>query len=207
MTRKGFYCSGLLLAVLAWPLAGRADENQPGAGSLKTENDELRRQIETLEKRVRSLQAEVDESRTAAVAAQMHADAFENRCRKLQEELSRVKTPGILASWPRANQPKTELTADAKPKSGVPQGKITAIGKDGKRVQISIGADAGIKEGQSLEVFRLGSATTGKRAIYLGTMKLIRVDAEAALGEFKSAPGNDYRPKVGDEVASELLVK
>ena len=56
-------------------------------------------------------------------------------------------------------------------------------------------------------MFRLGSGAPSQRTIYLGTMTLIRVDAQAALGEFKSAPGNDYRPKIGDEAASEFFVK
>jgi hypothetical protein len=197
MQRTKFYVAGVLLAALACPLAARG-EDKP-ASSPDSEN--LPKKVETLENRIRSLQAELDEARAAAVKAQMQADAFENRCRKLQEQLSGGKTTGTLVSLPAQNK-----TAPANPKPGVAQGKITAVGKDGRLLQISIGADAGIKEGQKLEVFRLGSGIPS-RPLYLGTMTLIRIDAQAALGEFRGVTGSDNRPKVGDDAATEFVIK
>jgi hypothetical protein len=38
-------------------------------------------------------------------------------------------------------------------------------------------------------------------------MKLIRVEAQAALGEFTATPTASTRPRVGDEAAIELSVK
>ena len=196
---------GLLSALLAGPALLHGQEPPQDADSLKLENQDLRKERSALEARVRQLQHELDGVRTAMVQAQAELDASERRCRKLQDELIQIRTVKAV------DQPADDTSATGgrpaigKPKPGPAHGKITAVGKDGRLVQISIGADAGIKEGQALEVYR--QAKGAQRPLYLGAMTLIRVDPEAALGEFKSVSGLDYRPGVGDEVATELVVK
>jgi hypothetical protein len=209
MQRQHIVYLGLLSAAFGWSGALWADDKEPRepvVSGVKAENDQLRKEVAALESRVRALQAELEQARVAASQAQMQADAFESRCRKLQEEASRSRATGTLTARPEAGPPRAEFAVRGKPASEAGRGRITAVGKSGSLLQISLGADDGIKEGQTLQVFRPGSDAAA-RPLYLGTMTLIRVEAQAALGEFAATPAVMTRPKVGDEALLERSVK
>ncbi len=210
MQRQRLVFLGLLSAALGGYSVSRADDNplrEPVVTGVKSENEQLRKEVAALESKVRALQAELEQARLAAAQAQMQADAFELRCRKLQAEMSRTKATGTLTGRPEAGPARADLAVRTKPDSEAGHGRITAIGKNGSLLQISVGADAGFKQGQTLQVFRPGSADGAARPLYLGTMTLIRVEAQAALGEFTAIPSAPARPKLGDEAATELSVK
>jgi hypothetical protein len=209
MKRQRFVYLGLLIAAISVTSAVAADDKQPRepAAGLKAENDRLREEVAALENRLRALQTELEQARVVAVQAQMQAGAFEWRCRKLQEQQSTKPTAGTLTARPETGPPRTELAVRAKPTADSPHACVTAIGSSGRLLQISKGANAGLKEGQTLQVFRPGSADGAVRPLYLGTMLLIRVEEQAALGDFTSVPTVTSRPKIGDEAANELSVK
>lgn len=192
-------CAGLLSFVLT---ANASAQPMPTAAELKADNDRLRKENEALETLARRMRIELDDARSAAVQAKIQADAFEMRVRKLQDEMTLLKANRSL---PSPTDHKIDLAVRSKPKPTHVQGKITAIGKDGRMLQISVGSDSGVREGQALEVFRL-PPMMGQRPLYLGTLSLTRVDPQASLGEFKPASG-ELRPKLGDEVANEFIVK
>lgn len=186
---------GIVAIVLVWAAAPVCAQDSE---TLQQENASLRRQLREMEARNRQLQVDLDEARAAVVQAKLQADAFEHRCKRLQDVLATLRNP--KADNGIAN---TDIPSATKIKSTIAQGKITAIGKDGRLLQISLGFEAGVKEGQTLEVFRLGN----QRPLYLGTVTLTRVDPQVSLGQFKNLPGVEQRPALGDEVASELIVK
>jgi hypothetical protein len=214
MRRERLLPLGLLAALVVWPSLTPAGENEVDAGAMRAEIEQLRRERSTLESRVLMLQSQLDEVRSSAMMTKNQADVLEKRCRVLQNELKLVKAekPAADNSAVKKFDPPVQMLPPSSmqpPKPSTAHGRISAIGNDGVLIQISIGSDAGIKEGQMLEVFRLGSASGKERIgpLYLGTLKLIRVDPQASLGHFKSVPGLDRRPKIGDEVANELFVK
>ena len=192
---------GMLAIALASPCPLRADDKPQDIEALKRENEQLIKDLNAQEGRMLQAKTELDQARSALVQAKFQIDALERRCKKLQDELA-IAGGGKDAG---AQVEKTGLMSRTKPNRALVQGKITALGKDGRLIQISVGVNGGAKEGQVLEVFRL--ANGNQRSLYLGTLTLIRVDPQAALGQFNSVTGFDYRPSVGDDVSSELLAK
>ena len=68
---------------------------------------------------------------------------------------------------------------------------------DGRNVMISLGSDAGLSKGQTLQVFRLGQGFG-----YVGRIKIVDVEAKQAVGEVM---GRLSKPiQVGDRVASRI---
>jgi hypothetical protein len=202
MMGKRFGQMGLLVAVLAAPPTARGDGPPLDAAALRFENEQLRKEAAAQEARLQRLQHDLDDARASMIQAKFQVDALEHRCKKLHEELLQLRSGKGL------DQPADLGPAKVEPQRGKPPvlGKITEIGKDGRLLQISLGLEAGVKQGQVLEVFRLATRPT-QRSLYLGTLTLIRVDPQAALGQFKSVGGLEYRPVVGDDVSSELSVK
>jgi hypothetical protein len=198
----------VLAALLAAAPAARAEVPIPEPVEIKAELELLRRERDQLEERVRVLQDELQQTRAEAVTSRALAETLEFRCRQLQEAIKQPREPRVVV-LPPADLTKTDPAGPEKPRPAAPgaaaRGKITAVGTGSRLVQINIGGDDGVREGQVLEVFRLG---TGKeRPLYLGTLRLVRVDPRASLGQFQGVPGQEKPPRAGDEVASELSVK
>lgn len=215
MRREKIVCLWILLAAFSWAAAAQAEDKEKEPAALKAEIEQLRRERDTLEAQVQTLQGKLEEARAAVISAKIQSDTFERRCRQLQDELKLIKAEKPAGIAPVSQKQESPVQAIAPPgskpnaKETRARGKVSGVGGGGGLAQISIGSDSGIKEGQTMEVFRLGT-TNGKdkvNPIYLGTLKLIRVDPQAALGQFKAVPGLDRRVKIGDEVASELFVK
>ncbi len=192
---------GIAALLFALPVTLKADELAP-IDLLKKENERLRVERDEFEARVRRLQTELNDVRATLIHAKMQSDGFEHRCRTLLNELAALK-----GDKPRpALIPNGTTVTEIRAKPAAIQGKITSISKTSRLVQISIGNEAGLKQGQTLDVYRLAGAEA-QRPLYLGTLTLVRTDALSALGEFKSVFGNDRHPVVGDEVASEFCLK
>jgi hypothetical protein len=77
------------------------------------------------------------------------------------------------------------------------RGKITLTSPDGDLVQISIGSDDGLRNGNTLEVFRLRP-----KPVYLGTVKVLLVEAHRAVARPLAGSKMDFQ--VGDSVASRI---
>jgi len=186
---------------LLWS-AGRADEN----AILKRDVETMRRQLQQMEAEHQALKAELDEARAALVQSKLQADAFEHRCKKLQDDLNLFRSGRFGDIQPAINAPRGDLAIRRKPANEPVHGKVTGIGKDGRLLQISLGFEHGVKDGQTLEVYRLPGKGSLK-PIYLGTLTINRVDPQTALGQFSAVEGVNYRPAIGDDVASEFIIK
>lgn len=82
------------------------------------------------------------------------------------------------------------------------EGKIKEVAPNGL-VLISIGSDAGLLKGQTVEAFRLADKAAESK--YLGTLRIIDVKAKEAIGQ---AVGRlTESPRVGDRVSSRILGK
>jgi hypothetical protein len=195
MQRNGILSVGLLLLSC---LTVRA-QDQPVL-DLKAENELLRRERDAFESRLRIMQEQLDEARRAASAARLEIDGLETQCRKLQDELKRSK-----GQQPTRIVPDVAAPTDG-PKSQAVRGKVTALSANLRTMQISMGQDAALKVGQVLDVFRLAS-DEGSPPLYLGVIRLTRVDPHAAVGQYERAPLLDRAPRIGDDVSNELNVK
>src|SRR5438445_13586608 len=78
------------------------------------------------------------------------------------------------------------------------QGNITKTSStDRTMVSISLGSAAGLKEGDTLHVYRLEP-----KAEYLGKLRVVIVEANAAVGRLQEGMHGEVRP--GDRVSSSL---
>jgi hypothetical protein len=77
------------------------------------------------------------------------------------------------------------------------EGVITKVDNQSGLVVISIGSDAGVLRGHTLEVYRL--KPTPK---YLGTLRIVEVKPTEAVGKME---GSKEEVQVGDQVASKIL--
>jgi hypothetical protein len=80
------------------------------------------------------------------------------------------------------------------------RGTITAVDAASGLVRISIGSDAGLNKGNTLEVFRVKP-----KPVYLGTITVIEVQAKEAVGKPLKSAKEPLR--VGDEVAGKLFAR
>jgi len=209
----------LMSALLAGVGTAHGGDKDTEPVFLKAEIEQLRKERDALQASVLLLQEKLEQARSAEQSGKTQVELLERRCKQLQFELTLAKgdkeVPRAPAESPKFEPPVVALPpATTKPPAPAaspnPRGKITAISSDGVLMQISIGSESGIKEGQTLEVFRLGADNGAQRTgpAYLGTLKLTRVDPKSSLGQFKGATGSiERRVKVGDEVASDLFIK
>lgn len=141
------------------------------------------------------VKAKNDAERGAAQAgiernnALQRATDLEKDNERLAQELVRLQTKG---SQPVAS---TLLPNGKNPPTALVKGKVTRV-EDGFIV-LNVGSDSGLKEGNTLEVFRLNPSR------YLGTMRITKTEPYTAVGQMMArsngAAGDPIR--VGDEVA------
>jgi hypothetical protein len=82
------------------------------------------------------------------------------------------------------------------------EGKVKAVEEKTKLLTISIGSNAGLKKGDTLEVYRLDATDTK----YVGTLSVVEVKATEAVAKALTAVNGDA-PKVGDNVTNRLQGK
>jgi hypothetical protein len=106
---------------------------------------------------------------------------------------SKAPRGAILMTDFLKSKPETDST---NPPAGNVEGKINRV--DGNLATISIGSDAGLAKGHTLEVYRLGAKPT-----YLGRLRIIDVQPKQAVGQVLGKMKESL--KVGDQVSSSLL--
>jgi hypothetical protein len=89
------------------------------------------------------------------------------------------------------------------PPSSEVHGSVKAVDAASGLVTISVGSDAGLAKGHTLEVYRLGSAKTGPK--YLGTIRVLDVRADQAVGKPLGKLHDTIQ--TGDNVATKLTEK
>ena len=194
-----------LLLVLA-PAARAEDEDGGDLRKILREVEEIRKLAEKAvlqPSEIKIVQGALDETRQQLLKAQQQAFEAKVKLEAAEAELQLYKKNQALlesriADLENRKQPVEEPIPAPRATPEV-HGKISGVAEGGLLV-ISIGADEGLKVGQSLDVFRAGDPTKA-----LGTLSLVRAYRKQAIGQFQASGGD--RPEVGDEVVSRVAPK
>ena len=141
------------------------------------------------------------EEQVAAKAALLRAQVLlrelqvmERRVEDLQKEVARLKAGGGVGGK------KANPANAANPPPAFVKGKVLKVDpNDPQLVEVSLGTDVGVKQGHTLEVYRL------KPPQYLGRIRIVEATNRLAMGRL-IAPAGEKAPKIvaGDEVASTI---
>jgi hypothetical protein len=145
------------------------------------------------------LVADANKMREDKVAAEIQLRSMTERANRLEgqlqdmtKELVRVRSGGGSAG---------RMVSGKNPPLEEVEGLIRNTDPGSGLVTVTIGSDAGLAKGQTLEVFRLSSVPHQSK--YLGTIRILEVTATQAVGQptgRMTAP-----PQAGDRVASHIL--
>jgi hypothetical protein len=143
---------------------------------------------------------EASKDRDRATAAELEAKSFRDRNARLEgqlqemaKDLARVKA-NLGATAAQGNR------GGKNPPAENVQGRVKVVDNSGL-IKLSIGSDATLQRGHTLEVFRLGN--TPADAKYLGTLRIIEVSPTEAVAQPMGKLNDQLRP--GDIVASRIL--
>lgn len=170
-------------------LKRRADE----INSLKAFVDERDKRLLDVEKekkdfRDRAIKAELDfkseHERNSNLLAQLEA---------VSKEMARYQANGGAGAGKQGGTERRPPPEDV-------EGLVTDADPQTGYLTLSIGSDAGLTRGNTLEVYRLDPPT------YLGTVQILEVRPDKAVAKPISAKGRN-QIKVGDRVASTILSK
>jgi hypothetical protein len=164
----------------------RADRSTPPGDGVKADGPPADKDKDaSLAEKEREIAALRDQLTKAQIDAQLLAKRnkeLEERIRELEKERDK----------------KTDKPADGPPVEGV----VTKAA-DGL-VVVSIGSDAGVQKGQTLEIYRLNDKAP-EQSKYLGRIKIVEVKATESVGQ---PEGKALGPiQIGDRAASRVLDK
>jgi hypothetical protein len=161
----------------------------------------LKQLVSIRDDQLKNMVAQVENSRARAVESELAARSEQQRNESLLAEnerlnnLAKSSQRGEMAAGqggdrnapPRRNPPAEDV-----------HGLIKALDQQSGLVTISIGSDAGLNKGNTLEVFRLAP-----EAAYLGQIEILAVRPDEAVG--KPIVRTRGALQVGDRVASTIL--
>jgi hypothetical protein len=131
------------------------------------------------------------------VQALVAVDTLQGRVRTLEKQNNE-----LVKQIEELNQAGSDRSAGAqivrRPPPDDVRGQIKSVGADGL-VSISIGSDAGLLKGHTLEVFR-----TEPKPQYLGVLQIVEVSAHEAVGRLLT-PQFKKLVQANDQVASKIL--
>jgi RNA polymerase sigma factor (sigma-70 family) len=186
---------GLAGRFVAAPAAAQAPTPaKRAADKPANELEVLRKKVELLE-----LNLEVVLEKVRAQEREIRSLKEKLNERNVVPTLDPLRPDGTRKGGP--NTPKDPFRPDGNRKGGPSPPPAEVKGKinkaDGNLVTITIGSDAGLKRGQTLEVYRLGTEPR-----YIGRIKIIELTPTRAVGQ---AAGRMLEPmQSGDEVAGRL---
>jgi hypothetical protein len=156
----------------------------------KEQNENARLVKETNTMRERAVAAEI-QFKTAAE----RADRMEKELQRLAQDNARLKANlgggAVARGGPNQKNPPAENV----------EGLIKAIDAASGLVTITIGTDAGVTKGNTMEVFRIGAVPSQSK--YLGTIRIIEAGHNYAVGQPVGRMVG--QPQPGDRVASRIL--
>lgn len=183
---------------------------------VQNEIQALDNQLEQQQRRITALQQEGAKFRQEADNAQKKLDESIERSEQLRQQLKKLdqaiellksaeKTPPPGSELPKVE---VELIGEpiAPPKPAEPKAKdtrptirgtIKEVQESG-RIVVSMGSDAGLKEGDTLEVFRLKP-----KPMYLGQIKVVELKGTEAVARKWGTVKDTIR--AGDEAATRIL--
>ncbi len=167
----------------------RQEQNSQMSEILKAEvirNKEISKKLE-------DTRAEEINQRIAAQTFKSTNERLEVQLREMAKDMERTKSGGSSAL--------TQVNKASKnPPPDNIEGMVKATDASGL-IKISIGSDAGLIKGHTLEVFRLSAVATQSK--YLGTVRILEVTPNEAVAQ-PVKPLSD-KPIAGDRVASRIL--
>jgi hypothetical protein len=141
-------------------------------------------------------------ARDEAVAEGILAKSAQARLKQLEEENDRLAKENmkLAAGGSRVATTSNKPDVPNRPSENV-QGRISQVGSNGL-VLISLGSDAGLAKGNTLEVYRLNTQAP-ELSKYLGRIKITEVTATGAVAQPVGKPAGPLQ--VGDQVSSNIL--
>ncbi len=179
------------------------------------EVNQLDKSLKAAHQQIRDMITTVNESRDRAVRAEIEAKDLKFRNEQMVEQLAekeklinqlnvRLTSPGGGLAGPGgptnvslSPSPAGGSAMGRNPPSDNVEGLITRTDPQSGMVTISIGSDAGVVKGNTLEVFRLNPPK------YLGTIRILEARPNEAVGKPVSKPLGPIMQ--GDRVASKIL--
>jgi hypothetical protein len=154
---------------------------------------QMRETLQDVMKKNADLIEEANKARDDKVAATIAANSYKDKNERLEAQLRLLAEDNARL---KANPTGGTVAKGAKnpPPENV-EGLIELA--EGGSVQLTIGSDAGLAEGHTLEVFRLSPNPK-----YLGTIKITRVTAQKAVAQPVGKMTDTLKP--GDHVAARL---
>jgi len=164
--------------------------------------EHLRKNLKEEADRNTELVKERNKERDRAVEASIKLATVIDTNQRLEGQLRKMATD--IARLQAGRGSTAQAPSSARGKNPPPEsieGLIRSTDPSSGLVTLTIGSDAGLARGQTLEVFRLSSIPSQSR--YLGTIRILEATANQAVGEPVGrmvAP-----PQPGDRVASRIL--
>ena len=150
--------------------------------------------------RNKEISKKLEETRSEEIKQRIEAQTFKStnerlevQLREMAKDMERAKTGGTSA-LAQVNK------ASKNPPPDNIEGMVKVADASGL-IKISIGSDAGLTKGHTLEVFRLSAVATQSK--YLGTVRILDVTPNEAVAQ-PVKPLSD-KPIAGDRVASRIL--
>jgi chromosome segregation ATPase len=179
--------------------------------SSKAAEEEVKKRKEDVEILRATLKKEMEENvkvvnknnvlTNEATLAKIEAKASREQSQRLEQELERMaKDIAHMQSAPAKGATTVALKAANPPREAV-EGLVKATDPATGLVQITLGSDAGLNVGHTLEVFRINT-TNPDRSQYLGRIRIVEVKATEAIAAPVDKMANKIR--VNDNVASRL---
>lgn len=163
----------------------------------KNEIDQLNNLLTASDKKRLEIEKEKKDLRDRAVGAELAAKSEHDRNMNLLaqyeaqvKEIEKLRSVGVAGPGGSKNPPPEEV-----------EGQVAALDPQSGYLTISIGSDAGLSRGNTLEVYR-----TKPEARYLGTVRILDVRPHEAVA--KPVPGVARgQIQVGDKVASSISLR
>jgi predicted nucleic acid-binding Zn-ribbon protein len=158
--------------------------------------DKMRATLKTEMTRNIDLVKDMNDLRDRAVGAEIQADTFKKMALRLEDELQKMARDMARL---RANAGAT-TTAAGRGKNPPPdnvEGLIKRTDSSGL-VTLTIGSDAGVTRGHTMEVFRLG-----RNPKYIGTIRILQATHNQAVGQ--PVGRLNGKIEIGDRVASRIM--
>ncbi len=174
---------------------------QSAANVRASEVDGLQKQIVLLNSEKKDLLVKLDQERGARTQAEIDKKATLNRNLELEAQL-RDMAKDLLRARNGGTATVSRTRGASNPPPDNVEGRIRTLDPGSNLVTISVGSDAGLAEGHTLEVFRLGA--TPSQSKYLGTVEILSVRPHEAVAR----PVKKGLPplQVNDRVASKIQV-
>jgi chromosome segregation ATPase len=181
-----------------------ADAATEEAKRLRKEVEMHTKSVEDRDKTITKLNKELGRVLGRAVEAENQKEILVVRTKSLVEQIQTLSQKLARAESPTSGNGRATRDPNAKnPPAVFVKGVVTKVLKDRGLVEVSIGSDDGVNEGNTLEVYRLKP-----KPEYLGTIKILEAFEHKAVGRIIRTAGVRRSPIVkNDEVASKILAR